>query len=57
MKKLLNILCLLFLASCAQIVMPGGGLKDAVPPAALSYSPDSASVNFNATFVEIVFDE
>lgn len=57
MKKILNITSLLFLASCAQIVMPGGGLKDAVPPAALSYSPDSASVNFNAQLVEIVFDE
>ena len=56
---LFPIICvgLIFLMSCAQIVMPSGGEKDKTPPAALSYSPDSASLNFNSKIIEITFDE
>ncbi len=48
---------ILFLASCAQVVAPGGGKKDTTPPNALKYTPDSASIHFNAKSVEILFDE
>ncbi|MCX6296359.1 MAG: Ig-like domain-containing domain [Bacteroidetes bacterium] len=43
--------------SCAQIVAPGGGAKDILPPRVLKYSPDSAQLNFEAKTVEIDFDE
>lgn len=54
------ILCLascLLLFSCAQVVSPGGGAKDADPPKVLQYVPDSASLNFKARAIAILFDE
>lgn len=50
-------ICTLFLASCAQIVAPGGGAKDVLPPKVIKYSPDSAQLNFNSKAIEINFDE
>jgi uncharacterized protein (DUF2141 family) len=50
------LLCIL-VVSCAQIVAPGGGKKDVRPPKVLSYSPDSAQLNFNSRTIEIKFDE
>lgn len=47
----------LFIISCAQVVTPGGGKKDTVPPKVVSYSPDSAQLNFNSKTIEISFDE
>ncbi|MBL7884673.1 MAG: Ig-like domain-containing protein, partial [Bacteroidia bacterium] len=60
-----NILCrfcitvfaIVLLASCAQIVSPGGGKKDIIPPKALKYTPDSAKLSFNSKSIEINFDE
>ena len=49
--------CTLLLASCAQIVAPGGGKKDITPPKILKYSPDSASVNFKSKNILMDFDE
>ena len=46
-----------FIFSCAQIVAPGGGAKDILPPRVLKYSPDSAQLNFVAKTVEINFNE
>ncbi|MCW3085741.1 MAG: hypothetical protein JWP12_3107 [Bacteroidetes bacterium] len=48
---------LLFVASCAQIVAPGGGPKDTRAPKILKYTPDSAQLNFNSKKVELDFDE
>ncbi|MGZ4048515.1 MAG: Ig-like domain-containing protein [Bacteroidia bacterium] len=43
--------------SCAQVVAPGGGKKDTTPPRVVSYSPDSASLNFKSKNILITFDE
>ncbi len=48
---------ILFFASCAQVVMPGGGKKDVTPPKVVKYTPDSAQLNFNAKAIQINFDE
>ncbi|MBL7890037.1 MAG: Ig-like domain-containing protein [Bacteroidia bacterium] len=50
-------LALLLLASCAQIVAPGGGAKDTTAPKVLKYNPDSAQLGFNSKLIEINFDE
>ncbi|MBN8696502.1 MAG: Ig-like domain-containing protein [Bacteroidetes bacterium] len=50
-------LALLLLASCAQIVAPGGGAKDTTAPTVLKYNPDSAQLGFNSKLIEINFDE
>jgi hypothetical protein len=47
----------MLLASCAQVVAPGGGKKDTTPPQVLKYTPDSASLNFKGKTIEILFDE
>ena len=48
---------ILLLAACAQIVSPGGGAKDILPPKTIKYNPDSAQLNFNSKLIEIAFDE
>jgi uncharacterized protein (DUF2141 family) len=45
------------LASCAQVVAPGGGKKDRTPPKVVNYIPDSASLNFKAKSIAVIFDE
>jgi len=51
------VVSIILLASCAQIVSPGGGKKDVFPPKTLKYSPDSAKLEFNSKQIEIQFDE
>jgi len=51
------LLLLLFVASCAQVVAPGGGPKDKTPPRILKYTPDSAQLNFNSNKVVMEFNE
>ncbi len=43
--------------SCAQVVTPGGGKKDIIPPRVTKYQPDSAQLNFNSKTIQINFDE
>lgn len=50
-------LFILLVASCAQIVAPGGGVKDTTAPKVQKYSPDSAQLGFNSKKIEINFDE
>ncbi|MFI5164899.1 MAG: Ig-like domain-containing domain, partial [Bacteroidia bacterium] len=45
------------LEHCAQIVIPGGGPRDATPPRVVKYMPDSAATNFNTKTIAITFDE
>ena len=47
----------LLLSACAQVVAPGGGRKDVVPPRVVRYIPDSASTNIKPKAIFIVFDE
>jgi hypothetical protein len=52
-----HLLIIILLSSCAQVVAPGGGPKDRIPPRALKYLPDSAQLQFNSRSIEILFDE
>ncbi len=45
------------LSGCAQIVTPGGGNKDVLPPRIISYKPDSASTRFSSKNITITFNE
>jgi uncharacterized protein (DUF2141 family) len=47
----------LLAGACAQIVTPGGGPKDILPPRVEKYIPDSAATNFTAKNIVINFDE
>ena len=51
------LLIALTIYSCANIVTPTGGEKDIIPPTVLQYSPDTNSVFFDATEIQIQFDE
>lgn len=46
-----------FVASCAQVVAPGGGPRDSYAPKVVKYRPDSAATNFQAKSIELTFDE
>jgi hypothetical protein len=48
---------ILFMSSCAQVVMPSGGKTDTVPPHVRKSVPENGSANFNSKRVEIQFDE
>ncbi|HTL80906.1 MAG TPA: Ig-like domain-containing domain [Bacteroidia bacterium] len=48
---------ILLLASCAQILSPGGGDKDVTPPVVVHYLPDSAATNFTGKRIVIRFNE
>lgn len=54
---ILGCIGILLLASCAQVVSPGGGAKDTTPPRVIQYIPDSASLNFKARSIALFFDE
>ncbi len=56
-KYILGCIGILLLASCAQVVSPGGGAKDTNPPKVIQYVPDSASLNFKSRSIAIFFDE
>ena len=57
MKKLSNILIILVLSSCAQIVSPTGGPKDDQAPKVKSIVPENETTNFNSQTIKIRFDE
>ena len=48
---------LLLLASCAQIVSPGGGPKDDLAPLVKGTNPINKNTEFNKSKIEIQFDE
>src|ERR1041385_8014106 len=47
----------LLISSCAQVLTPNGGAKDAAPPVVLKYYPDSAATNFAGKKIIIRFNE
>lgn len=57
LSRLAFALVVFMLASCAQVVAPGGGVRDKVAPKVVKWSPDSAQLNFNSKTIELVFDE
>jgi len=50
-------LLLLIAAGCANVVTPAGGEKDTTPPQAISFSPDTNSLNFSGGEIKIQFNE
>ena len=57
MKILNAIICLMLLNSCANIVIPTGGEKDASSPILLQTLPENNSVNFKNNRITFVFNE
>lgn len=57
MRKLLILLSIIFLWSCANVSSPSGGEKDETPPAIKKSSPPQESVYFTNDGFEIEFDE
>lgn len=47
----------LFLTRCANIVPPGGGPRDTLPPVLLQVDPVDSSLHFNSSKVRFYFDE
>lgn len=47
----------LSLTRCANIVPPGGGPRDTLPPLLLQVDPPDSSLHFNSTKVRFYFDE
>ena len=56
-KHYLAGLMLLFLAACASIGTPDGGIYDEIPPKVVSSSPADRSVGISARKMQIRFDE
>lgn len=48
---------LLFLAGCANIVMPTGGPRDETPPELVSSNPSNNQRNFSGKTIELTFNE
>lgn len=44
-------------SGCANIIPPGGGPRDTLPPRLLSVAPKDSSLNFNSNRIVFTFDE
>jgi len=53
----LNIIILLAGSGCANIIPPGGGPKDSLPPVLVTSDPRDSSLNFKANKIVLTFDE
>jgi hypothetical protein len=51
-----GILCM-YLSSCANIIPPGGGPRDSLPPKLLSALPKDSAVNVNPKLITLNFNE
>ena len=47
----------LFFVSCANIIPPGGGPRDTIPPHLIASMPKDSSRNVNTQNIVITFDE
>lgn len=57
MKKLLLILLIYFMYSCAVMEAPSGGPKDTTPPTISEYYPKNYTTNYNDDYLSIQFDK
>lgn len=48
---------ILFLSSCANIIPPGGGPRDSLPPRLLASLPKDSALNVTARNITLTFDE
>jgi len=53
----LHIIILLAGSGCANIIPPGGGPKDSLPPVLVASDPHDSSLNFKANKIVLTFDE
>ncbi len=56
-SKIVILPSILFLASCANIVMPTGGPRDETPPELVSSNPSNNERNFSGKTIELTFSE
>ena len=56
-NKLLTIIGVLLLTSCANIVAPTGGPKDTTPPSLIACSPKDSTLNFKSEKITLAFSE
>ncbi|MEO8711801.1 MAG: Ig-like domain-containing protein [Parafilimonas sp.] len=54
---ILSILKILVLNSCANIIPPGGGLRDTLPPVLVEALPKDSALHFNAKKITLTFNE
>jgi hypothetical protein len=54
---MLTVLASHFLSSCANIIPPGGGPRDSLPPHLLTASPKDSALNVNTHNFTLTFDE
>jgi len=57
MKKLLLILLIYLMYSCAVMEAPSGGPKDTTPPTISEYYPKNYTTNYNDDYLSIQFDK
>jgi hypothetical protein len=55
--KIVFLIILGLMQSCAQQVPPDGGIKDEIPPKVIGSKPLNQSINFKSEKIEIYFDE
>lgn len=59
--SIVSIVCITYVLSllvgCANIVPPGGGPKDSLPPILIQALPKDSSLQFNAKKIQLVFNE
>lgn len=57
MTRFFNLIFILCLSSCANIIPPNGGDKDVNSPKILQSTPNNNQINFKSDNIEIKFDE
>jgi len=56
-KNIIFFILFLFLAACAHVVSPTGGVKDIQPPVAVRMIPENYSIHFKRKHIIITFNE
>ena len=56
-KLIVILLIASFATSCANIIPPGGGPRDSLPPNLVMAFPKDSSINFNSKKITLTFDE
>jgi Bacterial Ig-like domain len=54
---IISILKILVLNSCANIIPPGGGPRDSLPPVLIKAEPADSMLHFNTKKITLTFDE
>ncbi len=57
LKRLLFFITILFIAACANRVVPTGGPKDVLPPKFIAAEPANATINFKSQEIILSFSE